>query len=317
MSGFLIRRLAGLALTLLAASIVVFLVLQVLPGDPASLMLDTSARPDTLAALRHQLGLDRPAWLRYVTWIWGLAQGDFGQSYTYAVPVAELIGQRVMVSLPLAVLSIVLSTTIAIPVGVMAASRRGKAADTTIMGLAQFGVALPNFWLGILLILVFAIAWPILPAGGFVGWEKGLWPALRCLILPAFALALPQAAILSRVTRSAVLETLGQDYVRTALSKGLSGQAALWRHAVPNALIPVVTIIGLQFSFLLAGTVIIENVFALPGLGRLVFQAIAQRDLIVVQDLVVLLAGSVIVVNFLVDLAYLGLDPRLSRDGAQ
>jgi peptide/nickel transport system permease protein len=291
--------------------------LQVLPGDPASLMLDTSAREDTLAALRHQLGLDRPVWLRYVSWIWGLARGDLGMSYTYSVPVAELVGERALVSLPLAVMSICLSTLIAIPVGVLAAARRGRGTDATIMGLAQFGVALPNFWLGILLILLFAVAYPILPAGGFVGWDKGAWPAFRCLILPAFALALPQAAILSRVTRSAVLETLGQDYVRTALAKGLTGFAALWRHAVPNALIPVVTIIGLQFSFLLAGTVIIENVFSLPGMGRLVFQAIAQRDLIVVQDLVVILAGSVIVVNFLVDLAYLGLDPRISHEGAK
>ncbi len=317
MTAFLIRRLAGLLLTLLAASLVVFLVLQVIPGDPASLMLDTSARADTLAALRHQMGLDRPAWIRYLTWIGGLLTGDFGISYTYATPVSELIAQRVMVSLPLAVLSICLSTTIAIPIGVLAAARRGRGTDVAIMGAAQFGVALPNFWLGILLILLFAVAYPILPAGGFVGWEKGFWPALRCLILPAFSLALPQAAILSRVTRSAVLETLGQDYVRTALAKGLTGVAALWRHAVPNALIPVVTIIGLQFSFLLAGTVIIENVFALPGLGRLVFQAISQRDLIVVQDLVVLLAGSVIVVNFLVDLAYLGLDPRITHEGAK
>ncbi len=304
-------------LTLFAASIVVFAVLQILPGDPATLMLDTSARPDTLAALRAQLGLDRPPLERYVTWVWGLVRGDFGQSYTYSVPVADLIRERMVVSLPLALMSICLSTAIAIPIGVLAAAKRGKIADSAVMGVAQFGMALPNFWLGILLILVFAIAFPILPAGGFVGWEKGVWPALRCLVMPALALALPQAAILSRVTRSSVLETLGQDYVRTARAKGLSGTAALWRHAVPNALIPVVTIIGLQFSFLLAGTVIIENVFALPGLGRLVFQAIAQRDLIVVQDLVVLLAGSVIVVNFLVDLAYLGLDPRLTRDGAR
>jgi peptide/nickel transport system permease protein len=316
-TAFLLRRLAGLLLTLLAASLVVFLVLQVLPGDPASLMLDTQARPDTLAALRHHMGLDRPAWLRYATWIWGLARGDFGVSYTYSVPVSELIGQRVLVSLPLALMSIALSCSIALPVGVAAAARRGRSADAALMGVAQIGVALPNFWLGILLILAFAVALPILPAGGFVGWEKGAWPALRCLILPAFALALPQAAILARVTRSAVLETLGQDYVRTALAKGLSGLAALWRHAVPNALIPVVTIVGLQFSFLLAGTVIIENVFTLPGLGRLVFQAIAARDLIVVQDLVVLLAGSVIVVNFLVDLAYMALDPRITHETMQ
>jgi peptide/nickel transport system permease protein len=182
------------------------------------------------------------------------------------------------------------------------------------MGAAQIGVALPNFWLGLLLILLFAVTLPWFPANGFPGWDAGAWPAIHALLLPALALALQQAAILARVTRSAVLETLNQDYVRTALAKGLTGAVALWRHALPNALIPVVTIIGLQFSFLLAGTVIIENVFTLPGLGRLVFQAIAQRDLIVVQDLVVLLAGSVIVVNFLVDLAYMFLDPRITRE---
>jgi peptide/nickel transport system permease protein len=316
-TAFLARRLVGLVLTLLAASLVVFLVLQILPGDPAMLMLDTSARPDTLAALRHQMGLDRPATVRYVTWIIGMMRGDFGLSYTYNVPVSELIGQRVLVTLPLALMTIFLSVSIAIPVGVAAAARRGKGSDAALMGIAQVGVALPNFWLGLLLILLFAVTLPWFPANGFPGWDAGAWPAIHALLLPALALALPQAAILARVTRSAVLETLHQDYVRTARAKGLTGAAALWRHAVPNALIPVVTIIGLQFSFLLAGTVIIENVFTLPGLGRLVFQAIAQRDLIVVQDLVVLLAGSVIVVNFIVDLTYVFLDPRITHEGAR
>jgi peptide/nickel transport system permease protein len=313
-TGFFVRRLAALVLTLLAASLVVFVVLQVLPGDPALLMLDTSARADTLAALRHQLGFDRPVWLRYVDWIWGLVRGDFGVSYTYGVPVAELIRQRVMVSLPLAAMGITLSMAMAIPAGVMAAARRGGVVDSAVMGVAQLGVALPNFWLGILLILLFAVALPWFPASGFAGWDHGPWAAVHSLLLPALALALPQAAILARVMRSSVLETLGQDYVRTAQAKGLRDGVVLWRHAVRNALIPVVTIIGLQFSFLLAGTVIIENVFTLPGLGRLMFQAIAQRDLIVVQDLVVLLAGSVIVVNFVVDLAYFALDPRIGRD---
>ncbi len=315
MTAYLARRLTILLLTLLAASLVVFTVLQILPGDPAALMLGTGAREDTLAALRSRLGLDAPAWLRYARWVSGMVSGDFGVSYTYGVPVADLVRQRVMVSVPLAVFAILLSTGIAIPVGVVAASRRGNAADAAVMAAAQVGVALPNFWLGLLLILVFAVHLPWLPASGFPGWSAGAWPAFRALLLPAFALALPQAAILARVTRAAVIDTLGEDYVRTARAKGLSRRAALWRHAVPNALIPVVTVIGLQFSFLLAGTVIIENVFTLPGLGRLVFQAIAQRDLIVVQDLVVLLAGSVILVNFLVDLAAAWIDPRQRRVG--
>jgi peptide/nickel transport system permease protein len=316
-TGFLLRRVGALVATLLAASLVVFLVLEVLPSDPAALILGTEARPDTLAALRHQMGLDRPAAERYVTWIAGLARGDLGVSYTYSVPVSELVAARVGVSAPLALLAIVLSTAIALPVGVLAAARRGRGADAALMGVAQLGVSMPNFWLGLLLILLFSVELAWFPASGFAGWDHGVWPALRSLLLPAIALALPQAAILARVTRSAVLETLGQDYVRTALAKGLSGAAALWRHALPNALIPVVTIVGMQFSFLLAGTVIIENVFTLPGLGRLMFQAIAQRDLIVVQDLVVLMAGSVIIVNFFVDLAYLALDPRISREAMQ
>jgi peptide/nickel transport system permease protein len=312
-ASFVFRRVLGLVATLLAASLVVFIVMQVLPGDPASIMLGTDAQPDTLAAARHQLGLDLPAWWRYSRWIGGMLTGDLGTSYTYDVPVSGLLGSRVGVSLPLALMAIVISPAIGIPAGVIAASRRGGVADAGLMGTAQIGLAIPNFWLGLLLILLFAVRLPWFPASGFAGWDQGAFLALRSLLLPALALALPQAAILARVTRSAVLETLGDDYVRTARAKGLSDRAALWRHAVPNALIPVVTVLGLQFSFLIAGTVIIENVFTLPGMGRLVFQAIAARDLIVVQDLVVLLAGSVIVVNFAVDMLYAALDPRLAK----
>jgi peptide/nickel transport system permease protein len=241
--------------------------------------------------------------------------GDFGRSYTYGVPVADLVRERLAVSLPLAAIALMLAAAIGIPTGVVAAARRGSPVDLGIMATTQLGVAIPNFWFAILLILLFAVELRWLPAGGFAGWGSGLWPGLRSLLLPSLALALPQAAILARVTRSAVLETLGESYVRTARAKGLPWRAALWRHAVPNAMIPVVTILGLQFSFLLAGTIIIEQVFYLPGLGRLIFQAIAQRDLIVVKSLVVLLAGSVVLVNFLVDLTYAWLDPRLRRYG--
>jgi peptide/nickel transport system permease protein len=316
MSRYLAGRLVALVLTTLAASAIVFFLLEILPGDPAQLILGVNAQEDTLAALRHQLGFDQPMLTRYLRWIGGMASGDFGVSYTYATPVRELLAERLTVSLPLALLAIALSTALAIPLGVFAAARRGTVADAVVMALAQIGVAAPNFWLGLLLILVFAVGLGWFPASGFVGWGEGVWRGLRGLTLPALALALPQAAILARVTRSAVIETLGEDFVRTARAKGLSKRAALWRHAVPNALIPVVTVIGMQFSFLLAGAIIIENVFTLPGVGRLVFQAIAQRDLIVVESLVTLLAMSVIVVNFLVDLVYAALDPRLSRPGS-
>lgn len=308
---WILRRIVTLLLTLLAATAVVFVVLELLPGDPAAVILGTGARADTLAALRAQLGLDQPALGRYLAWLGGLVRGELGQSYTYGVPVAELIAERAVVSVPLALISILLSTAIAIPVGVHAASRRGQLADTLLIGVTQLGVAIPNFWFAILLILLFAVGLGWLPAGGFPGWEAGLRPALLALLMPALALALPQAAILARLTRSAVLEALAEDYVRTARAKGLSPAQAIWRHAVPNALVPVVTIMGLQFSFLLAGTIIIENVFYLPGIGRLTFQAIAQRDLIVVRDLVVVLAATVILVNFVVDLLYFLIDPRL------
>jgi len=290
-------------------------VMEVLPGDPAAIMLGLNARPDTVAALRAEMGLDQPAVQRYFLWLGGLITGDFGTSYTYGVPVWDLVRERLGLSLPLALIAMCLSTALAIPLGVLAAAKRGRAADVGVMGFTQLGIAVPNFWFAILLILFFGVYLRLLPAGGFAGWDAGLWPALQSLILPAVALALPQAAILARVTRSSVLETLGEDYVRTARAKGLTRRAALWRHAVRNALIPVVTIMGLQFSFLLAGTIIIENVFYLPGLGRLIFQAIAQHDLIVVKDLVILLAASVIVVNFVVDLLYAVLDPRLRSGG--
>lgn len=313
MSIFLAQRLTVLVFTLLAASLVVFVVLEVLPGDPAAVMLGVNAQEDTLAALRSQMGLDRPAWLRYLLWIGGLAEGDLGRSFTYDVPVRELIAERLAVSLPLALLAMLLSAALAIPLGVLAAARRNGPGDLAIGVVAQIGIAVPNFWFAILLVLLFSVTLDWLPAGGFAGWDAGPAEALASLLLPVVALALPQAAILTRVTRSSVLEVLGEDYLRTARAKGLSRRAALWGHAVGNALIPVVTIMGLQFSFLLAGTVIIENVFYLPGLGRLLFQAIAQRDLIVVKDVVLLLAAAVVVVNFAVDLLYGVLDPRLRR----
>ncbi len=265
MLAFALRRFAALLVTLAVASAVVFTAMEVLPGDPAQVMLGTQARPDTLAALRQQLGLDRPAPERYVDWVTGLVRGDLGRSYTYSTPVAELVRERAQVSLPLAMLALTLTTLIAIPVGAIAAARRNSVADVSIMGATQVGIAVPNFWFAMLLVLLFSITLRWLPAGGFPGWGNGVWPGLRALILPAVALALPQASILARVMRSSLLETLSDDYVRTARAKGLSQAQAMRRHALRNALIPVLTIMGLQFSFLLAGTIIIENVFYLRG----------------------------------------------------
>ena len=311
MLSYAAKRALIAILTLLAASLVVFAVLEIVPGDPARLMLGMNATEDAVLTLQEQMGLNQPLIIRYVSWIAGLLTGDLGKSYTYSVPVFDLIRERVAVSLPLAVISLALSTLIAVPIGMFSASRRGKLSDTLTMGVAQVGVAIPNFWFALLLVYVFAVTLRLVPAGGFPGWSTGLGLGLKSLILPAVALALPQAAILARVTRSALLDVLGEDYIRTARAKGLSRRQVLYRHALRNALIPVLTILGLQFAFLLAGTIIIENVFYLPGLGRLVFQAITQRDLIVVEGVVMLLVATVILVNLLVDLSYAIVDPRL------
>ena len=312
MPSFLLGRLVSLVLSLIAASIVIFLVLEVVPGDPAQFMLGLNATPEAVATLRQSLGLDGPLLERYFSWVLGLLHGDFGISYTYKVPVAGLIADRIWISLPLALYALALSTLIAFPVGILAAVRRNSATDVGIMGATQVGLAVPNFWFAMLLVLLFSITLRWFSAGGFPGWQDPLL-ALKALTLPAIALALPQASILARVMRSSLLDTLGEDYIRSARAKGLSQGQTLWRHALRNALIPVLTIIGLQFSFLLAGAIIIENVFFLPGLGRLVFQGITSRDLIVVKSVVMLLVFAVILVTFLVDVTYALVDPRLRR----
>lgn len=307
----LARRAIGLLITLAVVSLVIFLVMDVLPGDPAAIMLGTSASADTLQALRHELGLDQPVLQRYVGWLAGIVVGDLGRSYTYGVPVAGLIAERLAVTLPLAIMAILISVALAVPLGVLLATRRNTLVDHLGGALSQVFIAVPAFWVALLLILVFSTGLGWMPAGGFPGWDAGVARGSQALLLPALALALPQAGVLTRVTRSAVLDVLHEDFVRTARAKGLPRRIALWRHVVPNALVPVVTMLGLQFTFLVAGAVLIENVFNLPGLGRLAYQALSQRDVVVMQNVVLFFAGLVILVNFLVDLAYLALDPRL------
>ena len=309
---YALTRLASLAASLAAASLAIFLLVEVVPGDPAATMLGMTATPEAIAALRAELGLDQGPLARYLAWVGGMLTGDFGVSYTYRTPVAGMVLDRLQVSLPLALYALALSTLIAFPAGVWAAARRGRAGDVAVMAGTQLGVAIPNFWFAMLLVLVFAVRLRWMPAGGFPGWDEPL-AALRALTLPAIALALPQAAILARVMRGALLDTLGEDFIRTSRAKGLSRGQALRRHALRAAMIPVLTILGLQFSFLLAGAIIIENVFFLPGLGRLVFQAISARDLVVVESVVMILVCAVILVAFLVDLAYAAVDPRLRR----
>jgi len=308
---YVTKRLGSLCLSLIVASLVIFACIEIVPGDPASFMLGINAQPDTIQALRVELGLDQSLAQRYLGWVGGLLDGDMGTSYTYRTPVSDIVSDRLQVSLPLALYALTLTVVVAFPVGILAAARRGSVTDITVMGATQLGVAIPNFWFAILMVILFAINLRWFSAGGFPGWDAGIFLAMKALTLPAIALALPQASILARVMRSSLLDTLSEDYMRTARAKGLTRRQVLWRHALRNAMIPVLTIIGLQFSFLLAGAIIIENVFFLPGLGRLVFQAITQRDLIVVESVVMLLVFAVILLNFFVDIAYAWVDPRL------
>jgi peptide/nickel transport system permease protein len=316
----ILQRLASFTLTLAVASLLVFAVLELLPGNAAQVILGESATPQSLAALEKQLGLDRPPAQRYLDWVGGLLQGRTANSLSYDTPTAELIAERLQVSLPLALMAMALTVVLALAAGLYAASRHNRLGDIGVMAASQVGIAIPNFWFAILLSLLFAVQLGWVNATGFPGWTEdeggGLIDGLLALLLPAVALAVVQAAILARVTRSAVLEVMREDFMRTARAKGLTRGQALRRHGLRNALIPVLTVAGLQLGNLITGAIVVENVFVLPGIGRLVFQAIANRDLVVVRDVVMFLAAVVIAINAAVDLLYLAIDPRLRRAAA-
>jgi peptide/nickel transport system permease protein len=314
---FALRRLLGFAATLLLTALVIFWLLDLLPGDPAQFMLGMNATPESVARLRAQMGLDAPAPQRFLDWVLGMLRGDFGISYTQRAPVADLIWGRLGVTLPLAIMAMVISIVVGLPLGILAARRRGKALDTIIMVVAQTGIAVPNFWFGMLLTLVFAVGLRWLPPGGFTPWNENAEAALRGLILPSLALALPQASILARIMRGALVDVTGQDYIRTARAKGMTMGEAVWRHGVRNALLPVLTILGLQFAYLVAGTIIVENVFYLPGLGRLIYTAISERDLVLVRGATIILIFAVTATMMLTEIAYALVDPRLRERGAR
>jgi peptide/nickel transport system permease protein len=298
----LIKRLLILLATLLLVSAVIFLVLQVIPGDPAQIILGIQATPENLEALRNKLGLDLPLPVQYWNWMSGVLRGDLGVSITYDVPISELILSRLAVTFPLALLSIFFAVAFSIPLGIYAALHRNRPGDYGVMVFSQVGLAVPAFWAGILLILFFAVHLQWFSAGGFKSWAESPLGALKSLLLPA---------LFARLTRSCMLEALGEDFIRTARAKGLAERVVVYKHALRNALIPVVTIVGLQMGELLAGAIVIENVFNLPGLGRLIFLAIGQRDLPVVQGVSLLIAFFIVIVNFAVDLIYGVVDPRI------
>lgn len=309
---YLIRRLLTLIITLLLVSVVAFVIVQVIPGDPVQLILGTEAPAEALAEMRAQLGLDRPPLWQYLTWLGRAIRGDLGTSLRHQRPVSLLMAERLPVTLSLTVLALSLALLVAIPLGILGATHQRTVLDYACLLFAQLGLVLPSFWIGILLILLLALTWRWLPSGGYVSWSDDPLKALRHLIMPVLALSLPLAGMLTRLVRSSMLEELGRDYIRTARAKGLSERLVLYRHALRNALIPTVTLAGLQMGFLLGGSIVIEQVFALPGLGRLVLFAIYNRDLPLIQGLVVFIAAVVVIVNLVVDLTYVYLDPNIS-----
>ena len=311
MRRFILRRAAALAATLFFVSILVFVVIRVLPGDPALIIMGTEASPEAAARLREAMGLNRPLPVQYAEWIGGALRGDLGRSIQYDVPVGALILSRLPVTVPLTLMAAFLMALAAIPLGIFAATRHRRWGDYLTMILSQLGIAVPSFWAGLLLILLFSVRLGWVQAGGFDGWGQGVWPALRSLLLPAIALGLFQFAVLARTTRSAILEVLREEYVKTARAKGLGEPAVLVKHAFRNAMIPVVTVVGIQLGQLLAGSIILESVFYLPGLGRLALGAINARDLPVVQGVVLFVASTIVLINVLVDILYGFLDPRI------
>lgn len=304
------RKLIELLLTLLIVSLLVFTLIRIIPGDPAQIILGVNASPENLNELRHDLGLDKPIIAQYTSWVGGLLRFDLGQSITYKKPVGSLILSRLNVTLPLTFASALLGLILAIPLGVFAATRSRKGVDFGVMTLSQLGMSIPAFWLGILFLTFFAIYWGVLPAGGFTDWSSPI-SAIKSLILPVLTLGIIQSAALTRMTRASVLEVLSLDFVRTARSKGLAERSVIFKHVLKNSVISIVTLLGLQVGQLLAGAIVVERVFHLPGLGRLLLTALRQRDLQLVQGIVTILVAAIIIINYLVDLAYTALDPRI------
>ena len=314
MRRYIARRVATLVATLCFVSVLVFVVIRVLPGDPALVIMGTEGSPEAVARLREAMGLNRPIVVQYADWLWRALNGDLGVSIQYDVPVGRLVLSRLPLTLPLTLMAAGLMVLTALPLGLYAATRHRRLGDYAAMVVSQVGIAVPSFWAGLLLILLFSVRLGWVQSGGFEGWSGGLWPGVRSLLLPAVALGLFQAAVLVRATRSSVLDVLREDYVRTARAKGVSETRVLGKHTLRNALIPVVTVAGIQLGQLMAGSIVLESVFALPGLGRLALGAITARDLPVVQGVTLFVASCIVLINFAVDLAYGFLDPRIRHE---
>jgi peptide/nickel transport system permease protein len=308
---YVVRRLIATIPVMGVVAIFVFSLLYFAPGDPAAIIAGDLATPQDIARIHHQLGLDEPFLVRFWHWAWGVLRGDLGISIFTNLPVWQLIQQRLEPTVALTVTTLIVSVGLAIPIGVLAAWRAGTWIDRAVMGFAVLGFSVPSFVLAYVLILIFSVEFDWLPVQGYTSIAEGFWPFLRHLILPSTALGLIYAALIARITRASMLEVLSQDYIRTAHAKGLSSRNVLIGHALKNAAVPIVTIIGIGVALLIGGVIVTETVFAIPGIGRLTVDAILRRDYPIIQGVILLFSAAYVIVNLLVDLSYTVLDPRV------
>ena len=311
MWAYIVRRILATIPVLAVVALVVFSILHVAPGDPAAVIAGDQATPEQIAAIRAKLGLDLPIHEQFLLWLGNVAQGDLGTSIFSNRPVGQLFRQRLEPTVALAILTTLIAVALAVPIGVLAAWKAGSWIDRLVMSVAVLGFSFPVFVIGYVLIYVFAIRLKLLPIQGYRPLVEGFWPFLRHLILPSFALGLSFMALIARITRASVLEVLSQDHIRTARAKGLSSRQLLFAHALPNAAVPIITIVGVGVALLLGGVVVTESVFAIPGLGRLTVDAILHRDYPVIQGVLLIFSGTYVVVNLVVDLLYTVVDPRI------
>ena len=311
MLGYIVRRLFQLIPVILLSSFLVFMLLHLVPGDPAETVAGPDATPDVIKAVRHKMGLDRPLAVQYGIWLGHIARADLGESYISRMPVVDLVGYAFPATIQLTLAALLLALGISLPLGVLASLKQGSKLDLFVQAYTALGLGVPNFWLGILLILVFALVFGILPPGGRIDPLQNPALGLKTLLLPAVTLGIQISAVFTRFVRAAMLEVLHEDYVRTARAKGLQERVVVVRHALRSALVPVVTVVGLQFGRLLGGAVVVESVFAWPGVGRLIIQAVEQRDYTVVQAALLWLVAVFLLINLITDIAYAFLDPRI------
>lgn len=311
MIAYLLRRVAATVPVLLTVAVMIFLLLHLSPGDPASIIAGDNVQPEQLEKIREHLGLKRPWYEQFLSWLGRLLQGDFGTSIISGKPVLEMIADRLEPTLSVAIATMALSVVIAIPLGVLAAAKRGTAVDRLVVGISVLGFSVPVFVIGYALIQIFALELKWLPVQGFRSLSDGVGPFLERIVLPTAALTLLYIALITRITRTSMLEVLGEDFVRTARAKGISGTAVLFRHALRNAAVPIVTVIGIGFALLITGVVVTESVFNLPGVGRLTIDAVLSRDYPVIQGITLLASVLYVAINLLIDLSYVLLDPRI------